>query len=351
MYFEGNITIAPTGVSKIEKTKPTKVFSRLLYHLTLGQVSDKQVKESFTAVSILQKLNMVFLKNGIDDIIRLSHDNIDFYLDLEGKKNDLKDAFDQYDLEIDQSMAVHFDQLSLVLEHDDDVFKYLIEVTINRTHEVGTHPIEIAVSGLLKEFKSSGNDQDNLKEKLAQNIDTQEKYDAFKINRLGQFETFIDNLKLSIKGLIKIDEVTSKVLTKVVIPQQKIQSQKDITYRKNDGYRGMYYGYYGFDGYLYYNMMWSSTCHNHNITLHDTHFESPIGEELGHLQEADTSSDHFNDEVDTSSEASSFFDDSDSTVTTSSSSGGGWFDSSNSDSDSSSCSSSSCSSCSSCGGD
>ncbi len=140
MYFSGKLTIDPAQVTHIQKVRPQKAFRRMLHHLTAGLVSDQEEQEPFAAVAVLQQMNHVFRQMGIADIIRLAHDDIDFYLDPEGKKGDLKDAFYQYDLTINEAMAQVFKQLFLVLEHQQDDLYYLIEVTINRTHAVGDYP-------------------------------------------------------------------------------------------------------------------------------------------------------------------------------------------------------------------
>ena len=137
MYIENLITIDPSQLTKIEKIKPTKAFRKLLFSLTNGVVADKEEIETFNAISILQQINATFRSLGITNIIKISHDDIIFYLDEEGKENDLKYALDKYEIEINEAMSVHFKTLELVLEHEDDNFKYLIEILINKNHKVG----------------------------------------------------------------------------------------------------------------------------------------------------------------------------------------------------------------------
>ena len=153
MYFSGKITVDPAQVTNIQKVRPQKAFRRLLHQLSAGLVSDKEEQETFTAVAILQQLNVAFRQLDVTDIIKLAHDDIDFYHDTEGKKDDLKEALDHYDLTINDAMSQVFKQLFLVLDHEQDDLYYLIEITINRTHAVGDHPIEIKVNGLLKAFR------------------------------------------------------------------------------------------------------------------------------------------------------------------------------------------------------
>ncbi|ANQ52219.1 hypothetical protein MY04_4884 [Flammeovirga sp. MY04] len=299
MYFEGTISIDPSQLTHIEKVKPTKAFKRVFYYLTLGNVSDQVEKETFTAVSILQQLNDVLIHLGIDNIVRLSHDGIDFYLDKYGKEGDLKEAFDKYDLEIDHSMSTHYEKLVMVMEHDDTTFKYLLEIDINRTHKVGEYPIEMKVTGLLNQFKKSDKDRAAVESEMSDIFKDQEAYNKFKASKQYEFEQFLNEIKMAIIKLMKVDDVITKTKTKVVVPKNKVQEESDIRYDQSFGQYGVHYGYYGFSDFLFYSMLWSNMSHTNNITMYETHLESDMGEELGFFDEVDTSSDYFNDEVET----------------------------------------------------
>ena len=216
MYFEGTITLDPSQITTINKIKPTKAFKKFLYHLTLGAISKKEERETFTAVAILQQINAALQAKGIDNIIKISHDDIDFYHDKEGKANDLKLAMDKYEIQINESMAVHFKQLQLVLEHEDINFKYLLEVYVNRDHEVGVYPIEIKVSALLKDFKS-----EQKTDKINTIVKNQETFEAFKTKKLIDFEYFLEELKLELKKQIELDDIDYYLKTKYVVPNKK----------------------------------------------------------------------------------------------------------------------------------
>ena len=128
MLFVGKLTIDPSQVTEIVKIKPTKVFGKIFHRLTMGAISDKEEQETFTALSILQSINKSLISCGVTDVIRLSHDDIDFYLDEKGQKDDLKLAMDKYDMKLDSSMDRFYKTLLLICEHDDKYFKYLIEI-------------------------------------------------------------------------------------------------------------------------------------------------------------------------------------------------------------------------------
>lgn len=345
MYFEGFITVDPSQITQIKKVKPTKMFGKMLNILTFGGLSEKEEHETFTAVSILQQVNKALLENCIDNVVRISHDNIDFYLDTEGKEGDLKEAFDNYELELDDSMNEAYNQLKLVLEHDDENFKYLIEVEINKNHYVGKYPIEVKLTALLKDFKSSSRDE------ILKNNESifkdQDAYKSYQLSKQALFNEFLDKLMFSIKGAIEIDDIKKSIRNKVVVPKEKVESSSSIRFNKNKS--NIYYGYHGFDDYIFYTMLWSTMCHNHSIILNDTYFEDESGNYIGHEESMDTSGEYFDENVDSTETSDPFASDIDVDQTdTSSWSLGGDFDSGDFGGDSS-CSS--CSSCASCGGD
>ena len=101
MYFSGQLKVNPSQESLIEKVKPEKAFRKLLFIMTGGSVTDKRERQTFTALSILQQFNMVLRTMGITNIVRISQDDLDFYMDTDGKVDDLKEALDKFDLEMD----------------------------------------------------------------------------------------------------------------------------------------------------------------------------------------------------------------------------------------------------------
>ena len=213
MYFEGTITIDPSEITKITNIKPTKAFKKFLHSITLGAVSDKEERETFTAVAILQQINATFRQLKVNNIIKLSHDDIDFYHDTEGKENDLKLALDKYDIEINDAMSTNFKQLNMVLEHKDDTFKYLYEIKINKDHKVGVHPIEIKISALLNRFAKE-NAQDEIKKVL----EYQEAYDLFQKQMHNEFEAYLNTIKFQLKKEIKIDNIDVFIKNQIYNP-------------------------------------------------------------------------------------------------------------------------------------
>ena len=119
MYFNGQLAIDPSQETLVEKVRPTKVFGRMLYYLTAGGLSEREEQETFTAVAILQQLNMALRSMGVTNIVRLTKDQCDFYFDEQGLEDDLKDAMEQFHMETDYYESELFEALYLVVEHAD----------------------------------------------------------------------------------------------------------------------------------------------------------------------------------------------------------------------------------------
>jgi len=218
MYFSGQLKVRPSQETLIEKVPPQKAFKKLLFLMTGGSVADKRERQTFTALSIMQQFNMVFRTLGITNIVRISQDDLDFYMDTDGKVDDLKDALDKFDIEMDEDVAAYFKTLFLVLEHHESNFNYLIEIRINRLHEVGHHPIEIVVNGLLKEYKAvDGVGQTKLKSKMEPIFQSQKAYDSFTNEMDHEFTQFLHSLDHGIKKYIPVEDIEIESTSKIVL--------------------------------------------------------------------------------------------------------------------------------------
>lgn len=268
MYFQGTLSIDPSQMTVVESVRPTKAFGKMLHFMTLGLASEREERETFTAVSILQKLNRVFLSLGITNVVRLAKDDVDYYLDQEGKEDDLKEAmaaFEQRDSSTGQSA---FNTLRLVLEHEDEELKYLIEINIQRAHRVGEHPIRVTVNGLMKDLHVGPEQDDQDTRNLLQgHFDSQKSYDSYTGGKKARFDAFLDRIDEEIRGHIGVDDVRKLSKSKIIRPSEPVKKQSQ--WRRCDDYDPVYYGYYGYDDYFFYSWVWSDMCYRENIHCHD----------------------------------------------------------------------------------
>lgn len=300
MYFSGELAIDPSLITKIEKVKPTKMFGKLLDLISLGLATEKQETETFTAVCILQQLNMSLRSLKINNIIRLAVNDYDFYLDEKGEEDDLEHAMVQMEVKIEEFESQAFESIYMVLEHESGNMKYLIEISISRKHPVGEYPIKIKVNGILSEFKlQAGEDRDKLENRMNRVFSEQKKYDGFLQQKEHQFGQFIDGLELAVKRFTKTDDTKQNINKQMIRPKQKVKNKAAIQNHPNAD--PMFYGYYGFSDFLFYSYMWSSMTHHHgiycnnfNVVDESGHNVMTVGEEGFNAGESNT----LNDEAD-----------------------------------------------------
>ena len=283
MYFRGKLTVDPHQLTKIQVIKPEGSFRQLFYHLTGGSAGDKKEVETFKAVSLIQQLYSTFSTLGIDNIIRLNHNDLEIYYDDTGQKEDFKLAIDKYSIEIDDSMSTFFNTLWMVLEHEDQQFKYLIEISVNRSHQVNEYPIEIIVSGLLKGFdeKDYGT-QEELKEKMSQIFQSQHDYDQFINTKKEFFEGFLNSIAFELKKHVRIDDIKMSSKTRMVIQRDR---QKVPEKSEKPVYGGVPSGYFGFGDLLLFSFLWSNMCFDHHIHVSNTELIGEAGNVFGDIGE------------------------------------------------------------------
>lgn len=279
MYFSGKIEIDPSQMTLIKRVKPSKLFGKLLDTLTFGQLSKKQEQETFTALTILQQLNMGLRSMSIENVIRLAVDDYDFYLDEKGEDDDLSQAMFELKAKIDPLESEIFKTIYLVLEHLDNHLKYLIEISVERKHQVGEYPIGIKVNAVISDFKLRENETNEmLDNRIKFLFANQEKYDQFIIENRNKFDHFLNEMELAIRKVIKVDDIKLTSATQIIRPKKRIASPENIKHEHHS--QPLFFGYYGLDSYFYYSWMWSSMMYSHNIYTHDVNIVDELGNEV-----------------------------------------------------------------------
>ena len=278
MYCTSSLKIDPSQLTHIEIKQPTKAFGKLLHFLTAGLTSEKEEMETLTAVSVLQQFNRVFRAMGITNIVRLAKDTIDFYLDTEGRQDDLKEALEQFELETDHYESELFETLYLVVEHSENALQYLIEVDIMRRHRVGAYPITVTVNSVFTDFAAGpGERAAEVQQKMQPVFQSQESYEQFLAQRRAMHDRFVYALAIQVRTYMQVDDVIVTSKTNMVRPKRPVSSPEDIRHR--DRYdEPIYYGYPGWDDLFFYAYLWSTLTHEHHIYVHDT----SIVDEGGH---------------------------------------------------------------------
>jgi hypothetical protein len=279
MYLTGKILIDPSQITIYKKVKPTKLFAKFVDILTFGSLSQKREHETFTAVAILQQMNIALRSINIKNVIRLAVDDYDFYIDEKGEEDDLEQAMFQFKAKVDPIESEFFNTIYLVLEHIENSIKYLIEIAIYRKHKIGEYPIKININGVCTEFKLNENENvEQLKALLESIFASQETYDKFIKNQKQVFNQFIDNLEIAIKRFVKIDDIKKDVTVQVIRPIETITSKEQMRHARYAN--PAFYGYYAFDEFFFYSWLWSDMMFTHNIYCNDCYLVDTLGNNI-----------------------------------------------------------------------
>ncbi|MEH0157691.1 hypothetical protein V6R21_26620 [Limibacter armeniacum] len=270
MYFSGHLKFDPSQATRIEKKKPLNVFGRMFFNLTAGAFSTQEEHETFCAVSILQQLYQVFISLKVDNIIRLSRNNFDFYLDENSVPDDFRSVVKEFRTGIDSIEAELFDQLSMMLEYEDATFYYLIDININRVHPVGTYPIDIVVNAVLKDFATSTKgDAISLKAKMTNTFASQESYDSYVSNKEQAFNIFLKDLTQKMRQHVGIDDVISETRQKIIRPFKKLEFNNEIPLKHPRSSAPVYSPYYDYTNSFFYAWLWAELLHQNHIEIHN----------------------------------------------------------------------------------
>lgn len=256
MFFSSILEIDPSQPTEIKKIKKATVFSKVLNVLSFGLSSEKKEHETFTAISILEQIYNGLKTMNVNNIVRLSVDNFDFYLDETGREQDLEDVVEIFNKMIDPLSSKLFDSLYLVIEHLEQSIKYLIEIRVKRKHQVGEYPIIIIVNGVFNDFILSENESiENLRKRMDVTFQNQSDYDNYISTKKMFFSEFTQRLESIVSQNIPIDDIKITNTVDIIKPKKPITKLEDIPFRKDS--MPVFYGYYSFDKQIMYCFLWS----------------------------------------------------------------------------------------------
>ncbi len=282
MYQSATITIDPRGVSQIRR-RPTKGFRRFAELLTCNLLSTKEEHETFTALSIMQEINVVLRSLGVTDVVKFSKDGTVLYEDVaSASKDDMEQAISSISSQRLESRTpsspthaassgAAFDQLSLLLEHHLSTLALILEIKILRVHDIGVYPIQISVNGLDAQMQSS--DLGTLNSQLDAVFASQQSYDAYAESKKAEFAEFVDQLENAFRTRMQLENLHRRIYTNVVRPGLKPASSDSMASGSSETQSAnapMLSRFHGTSDSLMYLWMWSSFMHSNNIYCHDT---------------------------------------------------------------------------------
>jgi len=176
----------------------------------------------------------------VNNMIRLAVGKTVVYEDKDHVPNDFELAMHKLremsggGLTLDQ-----FDELDMILEHDDGTLHYVIDFDIFREHTPGKDPIVIKITAISSELKRRKDEpEENFRMRTEPYFTDQQSFDMFHQLLDSHFENFLTILQNKIKANLGAKEVSLKKETRV-LPR----GEKD----KLDKHTGFGYPFYGFD--------------------------------------------------------------------------------------------------------
>lgn len=273
MYLNATIGIDPSQLTQLTRVKPSKIFGKLFYYLTAGLSGERRELETFTAVSVLQQLNMAMRSLKITNIVRLAIDGTDLYLDEQGRPDDLDEAMKHVEVRgrvTNDTEIAFFERILLVLEHDLDNLRLLIQIDIERVHPEDEFPILVRIDGLLRDFDAQqGEDPAALRQRMAPSFGDQDRYEQLLSTRESEFEAFVDELVNAIRKQVRVDEVSIDIEQRMIRPQTRVDSRAAMRRRLDDAHDDLFYGYHGFEDAFLYAWVWSELSHEHAVHVSD----------------------------------------------------------------------------------
>ena len=279
MYLESKMTIDPSQLTEIHHIKPTKGFARIAHLLTAGAVKSQEERETFCAVTLLQQINIVMRSAGVHNIVQLAKDETVIYEDTEGRENDLKHAIDEFAKHIPTDERKAFDTMNMILEHDADDLIVLIDIHINRSHEVGEHPIEININGLCTHLEVT-EEEDSIQENMAEIFRSQSNYDSFVNSRKLSFEKLISKIEDGFVKHMNVEDVHVQSRVNIIRPSSRVKKRSDIPSSQTSNIDPIYMDHYGWDDHSYYAWIWAEQCHEHEIQCQNVVVVDSSGNEM-----------------------------------------------------------------------
>ena len=177
-----------------------------------GKNRSRVIEESFSAPDMLIKLNTALKSSGINNLVRITHDDTDFFLDTENEPNDMDEVIYKFKDILKNAFERFYEEIAVVMESRQSQIDFVIELLLLRVHQVGEYPIQINFTGLPK---STGV------------VDCENKFKLL-VNKVEQnIHKFINVSDITISFTKKIDQNTNETkLEEDIQINPKLQSKE-----------------------------------------------------------------------------------------------------------------------------
>ena len=265
MYLQARITVDPSAVTQLVKTKPTKGFGRLAGVLSKGLKSPEEEQETFSALTILQQLFIVLRSLGVNDILRISKDREILFDDFTGRPDDLKPALEQTIKKLGKQQLQVFDSLTLVLLHNTRHQNYLLQLKVQRSHAVGEHPLQLVINAFPRAL-SADEDEAVVARKLSTVFQDQARYDGFLSQQRTAFVGFLKKVQKTFRDRMQVDAVKGSTSVRIICPTSRVSTISEMPLAThNPEVDPAFSGCFGTETAFFYAWLWADLCQKRGI--------------------------------------------------------------------------------------
>lgn len=269
MYFNANIEIDPKYAEKSVSFENSGLMNKILRLVGAGSGKNMVAKESYTALSVLQNIYNGLSDSGVSNLIWLTVDEMDYYIDELGEDDDLKKGVEIVKETIDPVTSEYFDHIHLVSEHTDEILKYLIDIHIDRRHKVSEWPIKLRVIAVFKDLMlKEGETKDSLVSRMEYIFSEEANYEDYVSTRKQHFEDFLDRLEDNLIKYIAADGIKRNTTRNIIRPKRTIERKYQM--KQGDIAHPLYFDYKGLKKYFFYCWHWGEQCHRFGLYLQNT---------------------------------------------------------------------------------
>ena len=160
MYLSQRLHVQLTDENAAILTRPSKIFNKIGALLS-GKMTPTEIKQAEVMLSVIQRLNIAFRKAGYTNLVSISVNGQSLYDDKQNSDNDLELSNTHLTTGLESGDFRKINYLSISVEGEDAVLRYLIHVNIARRPKKDRTPVQITVFGFLKEFKQHALETDD----------------------------------------------------------------------------------------------------------------------------------------------------------------------------------------------
>ena len=220
MYLRGRVTIELVGTG-IKLNPPRNFFGGVANLLTKGNWQTREAMETVKLLSFAQSANRALMDMGVRDVARVSIAGDVVYEDLQNNPDDFDAAMQALKERLAQGHEPDpHSEFDLVLEHDDGVLSYVIDLDFIREHRVGSDPVAILVTAVPSELRRrEGEGDDAYQDRLRAYFQDQASFDRARERWEAQMQGFLEQIADHFRTTLGIADV--HVESRTVMPRHR----------------------------------------------------------------------------------------------------------------------------------